>query len=303
MKKKYGFLLAITMLFLLSCKEEQVEYQTNDCKGYPSFIKNFGFEPNNAAISTSEKRLPGLVLKKIKPDSDTQHVLYQHPTWKLAGNLGPFLIAPSGSVFVAPVPTVNILTNPTEKQNILYRVDAQTGVMSAFAKLPLPNKIPETNPYGILGLAYLCETNTIYISTVLGSERKHESGIIYALDANTGDIIDELKGYDIMGMGISYISGYRKLYMGSARSSDVVSITLDAKGKFSGSPRFELSISGLGERGDDKVRRIKFDSNGAMYIYSTEFNFNLSAPTEKKENVFLFNYDEATANWYNKINK
>lgn len=301
--KNYYSLLLFTVFVLFSCKEEPVEYQTNDCKGFPSFIKNFGFQPGNAALSTTEKRLPGLVLKKVIPDADTQHLFFQHPSWKIAGNLGPFLIDPNGNVFVAPVPTVNILTNPTEKQNILYRVDAHTGIMSEFVKLPVPEKIPETNPYGILGLAYLCETNTIYVSTVLGSERNREIGIIYALDANTGDILDEIKGYDVMGMGISYISGYRKLYMGSARTSDILSVSLKANGKFSGKPVVEFSITGMGDRGDDKVRRIKFDPDGTMNIFSTEFNFNLSAPTEKRENIFLFGYDENTTHWYNKINK
>ncbi len=299
MKKLTIFFIALFPL-ISGCKEEVVDYQTNDCKVQPPFIKALGYDPARSALSTSEKRKPGLVLMQMNIPGDTTNggkKIFQHPSWKSAGNLGPIQIDPSGNVFVAPVPTVNMLTNPTEKQNILYKVDAGSGEMKEFVSLTVPENIPATNPFGILGLAYLCESNTLYVSTVMGSDRKNERGIIYSVDATSGKIIDKISGIDALGMGISYISGQRRLYFGSARTPDVYSVKLKADGNFSGKPQFEFSIAALAQGGDDKVRRIKFDKTGQMQIYSVEFNYNLTAPTEKKEGFLKFNYNEETKKW------
>jgi hypothetical protein len=297
-------LIFMMLFFLSACKEQMVDYQTNDCKRQPTFIKNVGFDPNRSAFSTSEKRQPGLLLMQINLPGDTSNggrKIFQHPSWKSAGSLGPIQIDPSGNIFVAPVPTVNTLTNPAEKQNIVYKVDAATGEMKVFTSLPVPKNIPSTNPYGILGLAYICESNTLYVSTVLGSDRKNEIGIIYALDAGTGKVIDKITGIDAMGLGISYISGQRRLYYASARTSDIYSVKLKEDGNFTGKSTTEFSLDSIATVGDDKVRRIKFDNSGQMQLYTITFNFNLTAPTENKENLLRFNYDENEKRW--KLNK
>lgn len=291
------YILFILIFFLFSCKEEMVEYQTNECKSQPSFIKKFGFNPNQSALATTEKRIPGLVILQMLDSNGVKPKPFQHPSWNLAGNLGPLIIDPFGNVFVAPVPTVNILTNPTEKQNIIYKVDGGTGIMQPFLSLPVPEKLTTINPYGILGLAYLCETNTVYVSSVMGSDRKNETGIIYAINSTNATIVDKISGIDVLGMGISYMSGERRLYFGKARTSDVFSVKLTPNGSFSGKVRFEFSIAGLGTRGDDKVRRIRFDKNGNMLVFTTEFNFNLSAPTEKKEDIFNYMFDNEQNKW------
>jgi hypothetical protein len=298
--KKYSLFFIALLLIIISCKEEIVDYQTNDCKKQPPFIKSLGFDPNRSAFSTSERRKPGLILMQFNQQGDTSNggkKIYQHPTWQKAGNLGPMQIDPSGNIFLAPVPTVNMVSNPIEKQNTLYKVDAGSGEMKEFVSLPVPENISATNPFGILGLAYLCESNTLYVSSVMGSDRKNEKGIIYAVDAVTGKIIDKITGIDALGMGVSYISGQRRLYFGSARTPDVFSVKLKEDGNFKGKPQFEFTLDSLGLGGDDKVRRIKFDQTGKMQIYSVEFNFNLYAPTEKKENFLKFIYNEETKKW------
>jgi hypothetical protein len=274
---------------------ELVEFSNNECKRQPSFLSKWGISPSKAAFSTSEKTIMGLVLLELQQSGPAKKV--QHPTWRMGGWLGPILISPDGHCFVAPVPVVNVLNNPPESQNTIYRVDGNSGEMKVFAKLPLSDTIHPTNPYGILGFAYLCETNTLYVSTVQGSDRKTQRGIIYALNAKTGEIIDQIRGVDVLGMGISYMPGYRALYLGSARSSDVWEVKLSAKGTFSGRMHLAFTLSMLGPRGDDKVRRIRFNQYGAMQIYGVEFNFNLTAPTEKQETVYTFQWNENEARW------
>jgi hypothetical protein len=303
-KIAYSFLLAAGSLLLIalfnSCKEEDVEFQTNECKAQPAFIKKLGFNPSRSALSTSEKRMMGLVLIEFNNAGDTSNggkKMYQHPSWKNAGWLGPIQLDPYGNCFVGPVPVINLLDNSPAKQNIIYKAGAQSGEMKVFAELPAAENISATNPYGILGFTYLCENNTLYVSTVQGSIREKENGCIYALDAISGKISDKITNTDAMGMGISYASGKRVLYFGSARNGDIFSVTLSKEGKFSGKPQPAFSIAGMGPRGDDKARRIKFDKNGQMQVYGLEFQFNLTAPTEKQENIYTFMWDEGQKQW------
>jgi hypothetical protein len=100
-----------------------------------------------------------------------------------------------------------------------------------------------------------------------------------------------------MGMGISYITGKRRLFFGSGRSSAVYSIALNKKGQFIGAPRTEFSIAGIGARGDDKVRKIEVDDYGNLQIHGIEFNYNLIAPREKQEGVYMFRYNSDSSVW------
>lgn len=294
-------LFSTSVLFMLAgCKEEeQVDYQTNICQQQPSFVKGLGLDPMRAAFSTSEKKIPGLVLLQLVNAGDTAgKKIYQHPSWKQAGWMGPVQVDAAGNCFVAPVPVISSLYNPVSKQNTLYRVESGSGEMKVFASLPVTKEISEENPYGILGLAYLCESNTLYVSSVYGSTRAQEKGVIYAISAEDGKIIDRLSGIDAIGMGMSYITGQRTLYIGRARSSDVYSIALSKDGKFKGKPARAFSIAGLGPRGDDKVRRIKSDvKTGDLLVIGIEFNFNLTAATEKQETTYRFSWNEEEKSW------
>jgi hypothetical protein len=164
-------------------------------------------------------------------------------------------------------------------------------------KLPLADSINANNGYGIIGIQYLCETKTLYVSSLSGSNRHAERGCIYAIDIVNKKIMDRIIQTDAMGMGISYITGQRKLYFGTGRSSVVYSVTINAKGGFSGKPVQEFSIEGLGPRGDDKVRRISTDAAGNLLVSGIEFNYNLVAAREKQETIYRFIYKEEENKW------
>ena len=183
------------VLSFFSCKEEKVEYQANDCKQQPAFIKGIGFDPARSAFTTSEKRVKGLALIQINASGDTTNggkKFYQHSSWTTAGYMGPILLNAQGDCFVAPVPVINLIDNPIPKQNIIYKVSSQTGEMTKFVELPVIDSLGITNPYGIMGFAYLCESNVLYVSSVHGSTREKENGVMYAID-ETGKIIDKME--------------------------------------------------------------------------------------------------------------
>jgi hypothetical protein len=189
-----------------------------------------------------------------------------------------------------------LIDNPIAKQNFLYKINSQTGVMDKFLELPIKDSLSVTNPYGIVGLAYLCESNIIYVSSLQGSTREKENGVIYAVNEE-GKIIDKLENVDAFGIGVTYINDGRYLYFGSARTSDIYQVSLTAEGKFRSKPIIKASLNNLGARGDDKARKIRFDKTGRMEVFAIEFNYNLTAPTEKQETKFLFSWSEEAQKW------
>ena len=61
-------------------------------------------------------------------------------------------------------------------------------------------------------MVYLCETGTLYVSSVAGSTlNTEENGHIYAIDIRNKKIIDQIDHTDAMGMGISYINRKKTL--------------------------------------------------------------------------------------------
>lgn len=283
-----------------SCKEEVVDFDANNCKRNPPFIQTMGFDAKSSFFSTSDIKTMGLLLlQSEQPGNPNARITksFQHPSWKKGGWLAPILIDDAGNIFTSPAPFINILDNPIANNNTIYRVDAGTGEMQEFLRLPFEDSINSQNPYGIIGMVYLCETGTLYVSSVAGSRLYEENGHIYAIDVKSKKIIDQINHIDAMGMGISYAAGKRQLFFGTGRNSDVQSVTLNAAGKYSGKPEVVFTLQNLGSRGDDKVRRIRSGSSGNLAVSGIEFNFNLVAPREKQETVYEFVYDEESQKW------
>jgi len=266
------------------------------CAARPSYVANSPLNTPTAALSTSEKRIKGLVMVDIKTGKT-----WQHESWTRFGSMGPICTDKLGNTFVGPVPVINILENKPEKQNILYKVDGRTGVMKPFIELPYESLPGDENPYGILGLHYDCHANLVIVSSVLGSDRINERGTIFIVDPEKEVIIDQLDNYDAMGLSICGVNGEKRLYFGSSRTSDIYSIEVSKNHTFIGEPRIECSLDMLGPRGDDKARKIGFKQDGTMVVKGISFDYNLTAPTEKLETNFVFIYDRSIKKWVNQV--
>jgi hypothetical protein len=291
------------IVFVFACKEKlnEVDYVSNQCTAQAPFLTKIISNINGIAFSTSENREKGLWLinATVSPDAANRKI-YQDTSWKMAGWLGPLLTDKKGNIWCAPVPVINVLDNKPEDQNKLYRVDATTGKMELFIELPKEKSTIE-NPYGILGLAYNCEANVLYVSSVAGSTRNQQNGKIYCIDVVNKTIQSTLNCGDAFGIGVSFKDGFRKLYFGSARNSNIYSIGLKENGSFLGESIEAFSIDGLGPRGDDKAKKIREDKNGNLTISGYEFNFNLTAPTEKQETLYNFSFDSNNEKWVYKF--
>jgi hypothetical protein len=192
--------------------------------------------------------------------------------------------------------------NRAHQQNRVLRVDSGTGNLRVLAELPTPEGADATqNPYGTLGLAYDCETQLLYVTTIAGSTRTRERGRIYALDPNSGQVRFQLDNIDAMGLHLVKMGGDKpgdkRLYFGRIREPEIWSIAVAGNGALQGEPRFEFSLEGLGPRGDDKARRINFTPDGEMLVWGIEFSVNLVAPTEKQQSLYRFRFDQNARKW------
>lgn len=300
----HSFLVSGILLLLASCGEKEEEEDVTQigiltCQQQPAYLSISGLDARRTALSTSEKKIKGLVLVQLPANAaDTaQRKTWQHPSWQQFGWMGPITTDDNGNAYTAPVPVINILDNPPAKQNVIYKVNGQTAVMTELVSLPSEKISAEENVFGLLGLYFDCHSRLLYASSVAASTRKEEKGIIYILDPASGEIKDQLKNKDAMGLCVGGMTGEKRLYFGSSRNASVYSVKLNRDGLFSGPVKEEFSLDLLGPRGDDKARRIRFDKNGDMIVFGVEFNFNLTAPTEKQETVYRFRYSEEDKKW------
>ena len=279
--------------------------EINPCQKEPDFIKTLGYDPLWTALSTSDKRSLGIVLvefeKKENQKSPTpqnpQKSIYQHESWKSAGYLSTITFDINGNAYTIPTPLISMLYNPIEKLNTIYQINGYTGILKEWMSLPYSTSF-STNPYGLLGITYDCISNLMLASTVLGSDRYNEKGVIYIINVTSRKIIDSLQNKDAIALTVALDeTGNKRLYYGSARTGNIISVPINRNGKFNKKmQRNELSLNGYGPRGDDKARKIKF-SNGTMLVNGISFNYNLQASSEKPETLYAFRWNINNKKW------
>jgi hypothetical protein len=295
---------SIFLAFWLLISQKNNTVPPIECKQMPVFIRKTGFDLSRSGFSTAERKQKGLVFVEFAADGDAKkNRFYQPESWKKAGSMGPIIIDEEGIVFAAPVPTVNILDNPIALQNTLYKVDAQSGEMSAFIALPDSatseyTKQPEQNPFGLLGLAYDCGTKLLYATSVKGSTSDAEAGCVWIINKSDKKITASISKIDAMGIGIYTKNGEKRVYLGKTRTGDIISYQLNPEGTIlKNTEQVEVSLEGLGGRGDDHARKIRFNEKNEMVVQGISFYYNLVAPSEKQETTYIFRYNTATQRW------
>jgi hypothetical protein len=266
------------------------------CRTNPRFIATKKNEfSSKAFFSTSERFIKGLVLV----DGADKLRTWQHPTWQQFGWLAAIHYDGKGNIYTVPAPRINVFDNKPAEQNRVLKVDSVTGAMSELAKLPAAAPLNDQNPYGALALAYDCESLLLYVSSIAGSTRAKEAGRIFAINPDSGKVIFTQDNVDAIGLHLFKLGKEKRLYYGRVREPEIWSVAVDEKGAFKGSARFELSLEGLGPRGDDRARRINFTPTNEMIVWGIEFSVNLVAPTEKQETQYRFIYDARQQKWMN----
>lgn len=271
-----------------------------DCKGIPGFIAGLGFNPQRSAMSTTERKFMGVVLVELNDPANTssgRNKFYQDPSWKSAGYLGAICTDRQGNLFILPKPQVNMLHNPPAEQNTMYKVDSKSGKLQSFVKLPMKKMPHEKNPYGLSGIFFDCQNDAIIASSIAGSSPSEELGKIYSVHSNTKNYFEILDRTDALGVAVLTQGSERRLYYGLCRKSELWSIPVDARNKPTGKPRLEISLDGIGPRGDDRIRKIRFNNMGLMELTGISFFYNLAAAYDLPESVYSCKFNPQTGKW------
>ena len=225
--------------------------------------------------------------------------VYRHPSWDSAGYIGGIVTDENGDSYLFPRPFINTLLNDPLKQNTIYKLNGKTGLLTPY--FFLGNEYIENasrNAYGIMSISYDCESKSLFVSTVFGSVYDKVNGKIYRVQTGSKpSLADSITGIDAIGVAVARVSGKKYLFFGNARNSELSQIEIDADHKFSGDAKSILSIAMLGISGDDKIRKIIFDSNGEMHLSGMYFNFNLSASTFRQESIYHFIFNLKQKKW------
>ena len=266
------------------------------CRRNPDFSKTLGFA--SVGIDTSGNHGKGVALFDIAAtNSSSSASTYQHETWDNAGDIGSFALDKQGNLYIGPSPQVDLLENPPEEQNRLYRIDTATGVMEPFVDLLAARPVSTSNPFGIAGMAYDCETHSLYVSSLAGSTRKEELGRIFQIDLADGVVVEQLEDVDAFGIGIFNGVNGKRLYFGHARSTEVYSIALDETGAFVGEPRVEFSLAEEYPADTLIARRITLREQ-SMKIDGLKFRYNLVPLAEQGPRPsFRYTYDAEADEW------
>ncbi len=268
------------------------------CRTNPRFLASMKEFSSRSFFSTSDRFLMGLVLVDGGTTPPKQH---QHPSWSSFGWLAGIHYDGRGNIFSVPAPRINVFDNKPDQQNRVLKVDTLSGEMKVLAVLPAAAAPSEQNPYGALGVAFDCESQLLYVSSISGSTRSKEIGRIFAVDPETGAVKFTRENIDAIGLHLFRRDGEKRLYYGRARDPEIWSVAVDKNGAFKGDARMEISMDGMGPRGDDRARRINFTPTNEMVVFGIEFSVNLVAPTEKQETQYRFKYDAKEKRWVRQL--
>lgn len=263
-----------------------------DCRRLPAFTEQLELT-ESAFFGTNVAGRIGLAIA----DPQANDVL-QDDTWDDAGNLGSYVLDRQGNLWTAPVPLTSLELNPPEQQNKIYRVDTNTAKMAEFVELMPASPPSEFNPFGIVGLALDCETNSLYAASLMGSTPTEELGRIFRvdLDDNTASLM--LDGVDAMGVGVVGTPEGKRLFYGLARSGEVRSLPLDLAGDAAGDSRSEFVLSTLpGGAATDRPQRIAVDGDGNLEVKGVEFNYSLRISGQAVPTIYTLRLNAANGGW------
>jgi len=270
---------------------------TDRCAIIPPFIAELSLQPP-IVIDTQQSKYPGVVLKEV----GGRRAIYRHASWRVTGHVGSTVRDQKGNIYVVPVPAISLDINPLSRRNRVYKIDGKTGLMQLFSELPIAHESTQLNPFGTVGLAIDCTTNSLYVSSIAGSTVREENGVIYQIDLSNGSVIDQFLGVDALGLGVFNFLHEKRLYYGDARSSSVYSLLLDKNGHFNDGTNaiHELSLLSVRNGNSTQARKLKFirdQQQHVLVVSETEFSFRLLTELGRHFKHYVFALNKDSKEW------
>ena len=238
-----------------------------DCNASPQFLGELGLA-EDFQISTDEAGVRGLILIGASAENSGAVSRYQHQSWSSAGFLDAFVMARNGDVYFAPSPRKGLGIDVPQNQDHIYKLDTNRGELSDFMTVPAAAPSTPEFPFGVVGLAYDCDTNSLYATAITGSTPENQVGRIYHIDLNTGEIVGQVENVDAYGAAVRPIGGGAELLFGSTRDRQIRALDLNDEGNFQGEAR---TVATLAE--PQRARRISINNGNEMVVQAVEFNY------------------------------
>ena len=272
--------------------QRAVPQATDACRGLPAFVQNPELGMAGSLILATDRPEMGLVLDATERSGPP----YQHPTWDDAGYLGSIAYDAAGNIYAAPTPRTSLTDNPLEGAGTLWRVDTSTGAMTPF--VTLPGAATERNPYGVLGLTYVCGLDRLYAGSVLGSTPTTEQGGVVAIDLASGAQTPILEHADSMGVQVVAVGNGYDLYAGLARSPEILAVALDAQGNPRAAPRLVLDLTEAGAAPSERARKIRL-AGELLIVDLVPFNYSLQSSARDRPPLrrAIWRYTTDTGAW------
>jgi hypothetical protein len=263
---------------------------TDACRALPAFTRDPALNLTGALALATDRQEKGLVMVS------SERPPYQHPSWGDAGFLGAIAYDQGGNVYVAPTPRLSLVDNPLAGATTIWRVDSTSGVMRPF--VALPGAASERNPFGVLGLTYVCGLDRIYAGNVIGSTPTTEAGGIVAFDLKTQGRTTILADVDVLGVLVVRAGSGYEVYAGLARSPAIIAVPLDAQGNRVGEVRTLLDLTTAGVAPSERARKLRFVNN-ELIVDVVPFNYSLqtSASNISQNRRAIWGYDLLTNSW------
>ncbi len=262
------------------------------CRKSPQFPLKYGLKPPFAIDLRQNMENKGLKILEIRKGGKAMKL----PEWENFGYLGLYTLDDLGNIYTSPFPYVSIDINPPKEQNKVLIVNNSDGKMEEFIRLKSKNPPTPKNPFGVVGLAFDCDTKSLYATSISGSTYKDESGIVYQINTRNRKIMSKYEGLDVLGVGIFQAKYGKRLYMGVARKPEIYSVGLNDDGSFSDDIRFEFSLVDAQGGGLDNAHRIIFKGN-QMMLKARPFNYTLMVASNTLRTIYIYNYDVNSDKW------
>ncbi len=256
------------------------------CASLPHFLslKSIG---SPILIDLSQQRFKGVALLYGRGFEKVYHPLQ----WEQYEHMGTYTLSADTDIYLAPIPYISIRPTTFNLQNKIYKIDSNSGKLEIYKEFE-DVKADANNPYGIVGVEYDCDDDTLWVSAIDRSDYTHARGRLYHVDLKTKKILAKKEGLDLLTLKVVYAKDGKYILAADARTPRVVAIKVSKDGIEDAVNVLSLPDPNL------RVRKIKPIDKDLIKLEAIPFNYTLVARSSNKNRVELkARYDKEKAIW------
>jgi len=268
--------------------------KSRSCVRFPYFLSKMRI-PQPIAIDLSQQHYKGLAFLFGRGFNRAVHI----KAWERFDYFGGYALDRSGNMYLAPMPFISVKPYTFNLQKNIYKLDSKNGKLSIWLTLD-EVKATSNNPFGIISIVYDCDDNTLWVSSISGSDYFTSRGIIYHIDIPTKEIIQKVEGVDALSLQLLKSEKGKYLLAGLAKDNSLVALEIkDNRLKLSQNsresetsvpkkarinPSVPIKLFELPNK-EEHIRKIKIVGKNHLQIQTIPFSYNLIAQTLEQASI------------------